>query len=197
MGKKNKRLQRSWSNGVMRKTMSIEWGCSRNCTAVFPACLPNKMCNNSEELTSRKDHCIRKTASSFYSAVCELEFVVHLFLLLLLLELCYTTFIPLLKQTEFLDRTFVLCMFVWCFIVQFLFLVGSAIFFVLFSGFFLHFFFCRCCSCCVLHMQRQCTIISLWHHHQPNSTTRIICSYFHCDKNAFWSPVYYTQCNNA
>lgn len=30
-----------------------------------------------------------------------------------------------------------------------------------------------------------------------NSTTRIICSYFHCDKNAFWSPVYYTQCNNT
>lgn len=25
----------------MRKTMSIEWGCSGKCTAVFPACLPN------------------------------------------------------------------------------------------------------------------------------------------------------------
>lgn len=39
-----------------------------------------KMCNNSEQFTGRKDHCIRKTASSsLHSVVCELEFEVHFF----------------------------------------------------------------------------------------------------------------------
>lgn len=39
-----------------------------------------KMCNNSEQFTGRKDHCIRKTASSsLHSVECELEFEVHFF----------------------------------------------------------------------------------------------------------------------
>lgn len=32
---------------------------------------------------------------------------------------------------------------------------------------------------------------------QPIQQHELFCSYFYCDKNGFWSPVYYTQCNNA
>lgn len=74
--------QRSWSNGVLRKTISMKMGrCSCNCTAVFPASLVlgkatnthttrerdrEKKCHNNNKyyctttrkkcLTSRKDH---------------------------------------------------------------------------------------------------------------------------------------------
>lgn len=130
-----KRWQRSWSNGVMRKNKHNEHQMDAVAIAssgFFPACSPrkkrrNKMCNSNEESwLAEKTTAFSWTASSsscsFYlsSTVGSMHFCFFLH--------CISfgrLFIPLLKQTEFLDRTFSFSLNVL--LVLFFSLVGSAI----------------------------------------------------------------------
>lgn len=124
---KKAQIQRSWCNAKNNEhRMGMQWQMHSGFSRMFTK---NKntteMCNNSEQFTGRKDHCIRKTASSsLHSVVCELEFEVHFFRIsisltpLLFLSTCVCiTFIPLLKQTEFFRshvRFMYVCVMFYC-----------------------------------------------------------------------------------
>lgn len=118
-------VQRSWSNGVMRKTMSIRMVAVAIPQRFFSRMFTKIKCATTAGwiLLGRKDHCIHKpktTTSCTGHQWCRVFFIGLL-----------DALSPLLKQTQFLDRTFifiVLCvLFYFYFFYIAHFLVGSAI----------------------------------------------------------------------
>lgn len=206
-----KTWQRSWSNGVMRKNKHNEHQMDAVAIAssgFFPACLPrkkrrNKMCNsNVESWLAEKTTAFSWTASSsscsFYlsSTVGSMHFWIFLH--------CISfgrLFIPLLKQTEFLDRTFSFSLNVL--LVLFFSLVGSAIAPSMYVAIFFRLRVCDCSltTCNVSYSQKEnqshtkhilMGYISptKLNKHTGNSVLVCVCELFRtkfsfCDKNAF------------
>lgn len=178
---KKARTQRSWCNAKNNEhRMGMQWQMHSGFSRMFTK---NKntteMCNNSEQFTGRKDHCIRKTASSsLHSVVCELKFEVHFFRIpisltpFLFLSTCvlYNVYSVIKTNRIFqIARSLYVCL---CDVLLFSFYPWLVpLFFFLLLFFFFWFLpgdvvVLMSSTCNAMQKARNATISLWWHHHQ-------------------------------